>query len=360
MEKKDNENKAKEPESEIEKLGTALLQKLGLNDRGRNEEPEHKILNELTLDGIIEYIQATGQRKIITMSGAGISTSAGIPDFRSPNSGIYDNLQKYNLPSPQAMFSLDYFKTNPEPFFNLAKELLPENFKPTKCHYFIRLLHEKGLLLRHYTQNIDTLEKLSGLPEDKIVEVHGTFEKGHCLKCREAYDLPWMKEKVFNDVIPKCEQCKEGVVKPDIVFFGEMLPERFLIMSNKDFKEADLLIVMGTRLEVLPFSNIIDWVKPTCPRLLINKELVGMRDDLSRVLGIKEGFVFKPKNAKEARDVAWLGDCDTGCKLMADKLGWGEELEELFVKEHERLDKEMPKTKDVSSKRPLDKDGIKK
>lgn len=82
---------------------------------------------------------------------------------------------------------------NPEPFFTLARELLPEGFRPTLSHYFIRLLWEKGLLLRHYTQNIDTLERIAGLPPEKLVEAHGTFHTGRCLKCRAPYILTWMK-----------------------------------------------------------------------------------------------------------------------------------------------------------------------
>lgn len=73
--------------------------------------------------------------------------AAGIPDFRSPGSGLYHNLQKYNLPEPQAIFDIGYFKENPEPFFMLAKELLPGSFKPTISHYFIKLLKEKGTCL---------------------------------------------------------------------------------------------------------------------------------------------------------------------------------------------------------------------
>lgn len=81
-------------------------------------------------------------------------SAAGIPDFRSPGFGLYHNLQKYNLPDPQDIFEIEFFKNNPKPFFTLAKEMYPGTFKPTVCHYFIRLLEEKGLLLRHYTQVI--------------------------------------------------------------------------------------------------------------------------------------------------------------------------------------------------------------
>lgn len=119
--------------------------------------------------------------------------AAGIPDFRSPGVGLYENLKKYKLPYPTAIFEVDYFLHKPKPFFSLAKELYPGKFKPTPCHYFIRLLHEKGQLLRHYTQNIDTLERIAGIPDNKLVEAHGTFHSNHCLGCKREYSMDWMK-----------------------------------------------------------------------------------------------------------------------------------------------------------------------
>lgn len=79
--------------------------------------------------------------------------------YRSPGSGLYDNLQQYNLPYAEAIFEINYFHHNPKPFFALAKELYPGNYQPNLSHYLIRLLHDKGLLLRMYTQNIDGLER---------------------------------------------------------------------------------------------------------------------------------------------------------------------------------------------------------
>ncbi|XP_076281455.1 sirtuin 2 isoform X1 [Lasioglossum baleicum] len=306
-------------------------------------QSQKKVLRELSIDGIVDYIKENDDIKIVTMAGAGISTSAGIPDFRSPSSGLYHNLKKYNLPYPQAIFEVSYFMENPEPFFTLAKELLPEGFKPTPCHYFIRLLWQKGLLLRHYTQNIDTLERIAGLPPEKLVEAHGTFHTGQCLKCKTTYTLPWMKKKIMEDTVPKCEKCNEGVVKPDVVFFGELLSQRFDHLIEQDFPQADLLIIMGSSLVVQPFASLVDRVRSTCPRLLINKEKVGMQDRLSRFLGLRQGFVFDTKDSHCGRDVAWLGDCDTGCRMLAEKLGWGDELTDLVKKEHERLDAENAK-----------------
>ncbi|KAI1229605.1 hypothetical protein IHE44_0011796 [Lamprotornis superbus] len=231
------------------------------------------------------------------MVGAGISTSAGIPDFRSPGTGLYSNLQSYDLPYPEAIFEIGFFKKHPEPFFALARELYPGQFKPTVCHYFMRLLQDKGLLLRCYTQNIDTLERVAGLDPELLVEAHGTFFTSHCLRpsCRQRYGLAWMRERIFSSLVPKCEKC-QGLVKPDIVFFGESLPSRFFALLESDFEKVDLLLIMGTSLQVQPFASLI------------------------------------------SRDVAWLGDCNSGCLALAELLGWKEELEELVRREHAAID----------------------
>ena len=110
-------------------------------------------MEELSFDGIVRYIRDGKAKRIVCLAGAGISTSAGIPDFRTPGSGLYDNLQNYDLPTPQSVFEIDFFRENPTPFFKLAKELYPGTFSPTPSHYFIKLLEKKGVLLRqamHY------------------------------------------------------------------------------------------------------------------------------------------------------------------------------------------------------------------
>ncbi|CAH1989964.1 unnamed protein product [Acanthoscelides obtectus] len=331
----------------MEQLRRYLAEKLGFHDDSSDEREKVKILDNVNLDGIVEYIRKNNCKNIITMAGAGISTSAGIPDFRSPGTGLYDNLQKYNLPHPQAIFELDFFHENPKPFFVLAKELYPGSFKPTVCHYFIKMLAEKDLLLRHYTQNIDTLERVAGIPDDKIVEAHGTFYTGHCLGCRYKYSLDWMKERIFKDEIPVCEKCP-GVVKPDIVFFGENLPDRFHILIGKDFPKCDLLIVLGSSLIVQPFASLIDRVEPKVPRLLINHEKAGHQSGIMSLLGMSSGMDFDSKD--NTRDVFWCGDCDEGCQLLADKLGWGDELREMVKREHESIDQSTCESKQTDKK----------
>lgn len=324
----------------IERIRQYLSDKLGFYTTDSNYDdkdgaPRKRVLETVDIDGVIKHWKNGGFKKIVTMVGAGISTSAGIPDFRSPDTGLYNNLLKYNLPYPQAIFELEYFYQNPKPFFQLAKELYPGTFKPTPSHYFVKLLEQKGLLIRHYTQNIDTLERIAEINEEKIVEAHGTFFTNHCLQCRAAYTLDFVKEKIFTDEIPTCA-CG-GVIKPDIVFFGEGLPERFHVLPHKDFAECDLLIIMGTSLTVQPFASLVEYVNDDCVRLLINRDKVGGGGfGFLRSMMFGEGLCFDlPGNR---RDVAWTGDCDDGCLFLADKLGMGDELREMIKQEHAKLD----------------------
>jgi len=111
--------------------------------------------------------------------------------------GLYANLSKYNLPFPEAVFCLDYFLTNPQPFYTLSKELMPKSYKPTISHYFQRLLIDKGHVLKVYTQNIDALETIAQIPKEKLIAAHGSFEKGKCLNCNFEYNFEWMKRMNF-------------------------------------------------------------------------------------------------------------------------------------------------------------------
>ncbi|KAL7980756.1 hypothetical protein Chor_001910, partial [Crotalus horridus] len=320
----------------------------------------------------LQWLDAYAARKnIVCMVGAGISTSAGIPDCRSPGRGLYANVQQFNLPYPEAIFEIDYFKQNPEPFFTLAREIYPGHIKPTVCHYFIRLLKDKGLLLRCYTQNVDALERVAGLDPEHLVEAHGTFYTFHCISstCKKPYSLEWMKEKVFTSLIPRCEKC-QNIVKPDIVFFGEFLPPHFFSLMQSDSQNADLLIIMGTSLQVQPFSSLVSRVPANTPRLLINKEKTGESDPFMSLMGLGCGMDFDSEKAYrqvhcgwagaenlrhplthgECRvDVAWLGDCDEGCLALAELLGWKEELEELVKNEHAVIEAKSGQTVGVGA-----------
>ncbi|KAF1848684.1 NAD-dependent deacetylase sirtuin-2 [Cucurbitaria berberidis CBS 394.84] len=278
-----------------------------------NPDAPPQTLSARSLEALAQYIKDGRAKKIVVMVGAGISTSAGIPDFRSPETGLYANLARLNLPYAEAVFDISYFRNNPEPFYTLAQELYPGKYRPTITHSFVNLLHKKGLLLKLFSQNIDCLEREAGVPADMIVEAHGSFAKQSCIDCKKPYPEERMQEAIQKKWVPRCLDLScNGLVKPEIVFFGEQLPADFF--ENRSLpSEADLAIVMGTSLSVHPFASLPQLCEDRTPRLLINSEKVG---DLGG----------RPD------DVLMLEDCDSGVRKLAEACGWLEELEALWAK----------------------------
>lgn len=136
-----------------------------------SEPPKRQKLRQInTLSDVIDLLKSS--KKIIVLTGAGVSVSCGIPDFRSRD-GIYSRLaiDFPDLPDPQAMFDIHYFNQDPRPFFKFAREIYPGLFKPSPCHRFIKMLEKHNKLLRNYSQNIDTLEQVSGI--QNVIECHG-------------------------------------------------------------------------------------------------------------------------------------------------------------------------------------------
>nr|XP_018901147.1 PREDICTED: NAD-dependent protein deacetylase sirtuin-1 [Bemisia tabaci] len=236
--------------------------------------PRRKKLEHInTLDDVVNLIKTCS--RIMVLTGAGVSVSCGIPDFRSHN-GIYSRLaiDFPNLPDPQAMFDINYFRKDPRPFFKFAREIYPGQFKPSPCHRFIKMLENRGKLLRNYTQNIDTLEKVAGI--NNIIECHGSFSTASCMNpnCSNKVTSEDIREDVFAQNIPMCQVCKDpsGVIKPDIVFFGEGLPESFHSAMAEDKNVCDLLIVIGSSLKVRPVALIPNSLPSGVPQILINRE----------------------------------------------------------------------------------------
>ncbi|XP_071077462.1 NAD-dependent protein deacetylase sirtuin-3, mitochondrial isoform X2 [Desmodus rotundus] len=273
---------------------------------------------KLFLQDIAELIRAQACQTVVVMVGAGISTASGIPDFRSPGSGVYSTLQHWDVPYPEAIFELSFFLDNPRPFFAWAKDMYPGNFRPNVIHYFLRLLHDRGLLRRLYTQNIDGLERASGIPGSKLVEAHGSFSSATCTVCGKASPDQDFWAAVMADRVPRCTVCT-GLVKPDVVFFGEALPERFFL-HVVDFPTAELLLILGTSLKVEPFASLSEAVRSSVPRVLINREAV-------------ESWAWHPRS----RDVVQLGDLVDSVERLVELLGWTEEMKDLVQRETAKL-----------------------
>jgi NAD+-dependent protein deacetylase sirtuin 2 len=285
---------------------------------------------------------ATASNVMVVM-GAGASTSAGIPDFRTPGTGLYDNLQAYGLPSPEAVFNIDFFKSNPVPFNMLIRELLPGAHKPTPTHAFLRMLSDQNKLQRVYTQNIDGLEKLAGLPEDRVVQCHGGFNTAHCIECNKQHDMQLIRDccKMNADctpdgasesghVIPTCE-CG-GLVKPQITFFGEAMPQAWKKTVIDDLEACDCLVVIGTSLNVMPVALLPRLVYKDVPRMVINLTPVGEEDGMFA----REGDAFLQ------------GTCDDGVKRLCDLSGDSDE----FAKVVSSIDTEFTRASHASPPQP--------
>ncbi|KAL6737946.1 hypothetical protein Aduo_011548 [Ancylostoma duodenale] len=231
-----------------------------------------------TFEDAVELFRT--RKRILILTGAGVSVSCGIPDFRSKD-GIYARLHVDfpDLPDPTAMFDIRYFTHNPAPFYDFAMEIFPGQFEPSVSHKFIRQLEVNNQLLRNYTQNIDTLEKQAHI--ERVVECHGSFSKATCLNCSAKFDGDIIRDDVMAKRVAHCPRCTVGVIKPDIVFFGEDLGKDFHSQMAIDKDEVDLLVVIGSSLKVRPVSLIPFSVNPNVPQILINREpLSGYRADI--------------------------------------------------------------------------------
>jgi len=302
-----------------------------------NDVETKSLSKQKRMDNLVDQIKQGKYTQIVVMVGAGISTSCGIPDFRSANTGLYSQIAiKYpELTDPTDIFSLKFFQKDPKPFFRLVKELYPEpgRFKPSKTHEFLKQLQDKNILQRVYTQNIDGLEFEAGLRDDLVIQAHGGFRTCRCIKCGATGDSDLVKKQVMDEVIPYCTNgCKKGVIKPDITFFGENLPQRFFNKYKTDLTVCDLLIVIGTSLKVYPFANMINDVGKI-PRILINRDRVGARKSGAYLAELAQSGQYDPyilySMSKQGMDFDNIdsddffldGECDAVIERLSTRLG---------------------------------------
>lgn len=237
--------------------------------------PEKEI-QEIKYDNLKNNLMNKKYSKILFMVGAGISTSAGIPDFRS-KTGLFKQLQdKYNLSSPEEFFLKQTFLEKPQYFYEFTKLFDLSKINSTITHKFMKFFVDKNIVKYIYTQNIDGLEIKAKIPNDKLIFAHGNFYNGHCAKCNKEIDIQKINEGIEKGEIYYCPECK-GPCKPNVVFYGESLPQRFF-EKLQECKDVDLIIIMGTSLKVQPFASIPYLTNPKADILVINMENVGGYD----------------------------------------------------------------------------------
>ncbi|WFD41846.1 NAD-dependent histone deacetylase sir2 [Malassezia psittaci] len=282
-----------------------------------------------TIEDVLHLLR--NAKNVIVLCGAGISVSCGIPDFRSKD-GIYSILAKeerYELDDPSDMFDKDVFLHDPSLFYSFA------NYVPSPSHHFIKELERQGKLLHMYSQNIDTLEQKAGI--QNVIQCHGSFATATCTNpsCGYKVDGTVIREDILAKRVPACPKCETrqaaieeerrrkrrklhtfkhadedhdddatdlvyGIMKPDITFFGEKLPDTFEQGVLHDRNLVDLVLVMGTSLKVAPVSDLLSHIPSDVPVVLINRTPI----------------------THMAMDVMLLGDSDKIVQYLCSRLGW--------------------------------------
>lgn len=203
-------------------------------------------------------------RHLVVFTGAGISVPSGIPDFRSPSTGLW---QKND---PMQVASLSAFLYHPDRFFAWLKPLLQtvSQAVPNSAHTNLATLQAAGKVAALVTQNIDTLHQQAGSKD--VLPLHGTLEKLRCLHCSTTFPAEqYLVDFLQQYILPSCPQCSR-YLKPDIVLFEEMLPMEIWTQAEEEMVRADVILVAGTSLDVTPASHLPHLALQNGARLIIN------------------------------------------------------------------------------------------
>jgi NAD-dependent deacetylase len=184
-------------------------------------------------------------RSAIVLTGAGVSVPSGIPDFRTPETGMWANVD------PMEVAHIDTFTYDPERFWSFYGERFASlgDKRPNGAHDVLVELEKRGLIDAVVTQNIDRLHHMAGTRD--LIEVHGS------IACGAEYELEWVRDQAEEHGIPRCIKCEtKPALKPDVVLFGEMLPEDSIQRAFELAADADLLIAIGSSLVVQPVAGL--------------------------------------------------------------------------------------------------------
>ncbi len=213
-------------------------------------------------------------RHAIVFTGAGVSTASGIPDFRGPQ-GLWKRVD------PE-LFDINYFLADPLPAWRVFEELYKASAsaRPNAAHYAIAALERRGLVRAVITQNVDGLHQRAG--SKNVIELHGNPSRAVCLSCGRRYPLEEALRQLHEGKVPRCPVCG-GLLKPDVTFFGEPLPEKPLMEALTLASKSDLVLVAGSSLVVRP-ANEIPWIVKRRGGVLIIVNLGDtMMDDLADI-----------------------------------------------------------------------------
>jgi NAD-dependent deacetylase len=188
--------------------------------------------------------------RAVVLTGAGISVPSGIPDFRTPGKGLWEKV------NPMEVAHIDAFRRDPDTFWKFYGDRFAslKDVKHNRAHEVVAELERRGLVKGVITQNIDRLHRTAGT--QNLIEMHGTIEWSVCPECRGKVGIDdVMKQLAEHEGAPECQACV-AALKPDVVLFGEMLPQKAMLDAHVLASEADLMIAIGSSLEVYPVASL--------------------------------------------------------------------------------------------------------
>ncbi len=203
-------------------------------------------------------------KRAVVFTGAGISTPSGIPDFRSPESGLWERYDPFEVAS------LSAFRHHPEKFYAWISPLVvtAKAARPNLAHTCLARMEKAGIFTAVITQNIDGLHQKAGSKD--VIELHGSAQTATCLTCGRHYEDGWLSEELLKrGEFPHCDICG-GVLKPDVVLFEEPLPEHAWSKAQRLCEAADLVLVVGSSLEVYPANSLPETALRRGAALIIN------------------------------------------------------------------------------------------
>jgi NAD-dependent deacetylase len=186
----------------------------------------------------------------VVLTGAGVSVPSGIPDFRSPGTGLWENVD------PMEVAHIDAWRRDPDRFWSFYGDRFASLYdkQPNDAHVVLAELERRDLVRAVITQNVDRLHRKAG--SERVIEVHGSIEYSVCMDCRGKVSLEHIMEQLWSgEGAPECPTCVTPL-KPDVVLFGEMLPERAMAEAQSLALEADLMVCVGSSLEVYPVAGL--------------------------------------------------------------------------------------------------------
>ena len=221
-----------------------------------------------------------GAQRIVFFTGAGISTESGIPDFRSPGSGLWTKMKPIQF--QDFMSSAEIRQESWRRRFDGERTL--ENARPNKGHLAVARLVEQGKGLAVITQNVDNLHQDSGVPENQVIELHGNASYARCLSCQTRYEMADLEQQFRRQQrIDPCSRCG-GIIKTATISFGQAMPEREMARAQQAVEAADLCLVIGSSLVVYPAAGFPEYAKRLGAALaILNREETPL-DDMADVV----------------------------------------------------------------------------